>query len=61
VPADLPGTVAELDGPRLLTAARHLARLITRTSAKLPEDARREQPWAMARYITDDLDSLSLR
>jgi predicted nucleotidyltransferase len=60
MPAEMAGTVADLDPARLLAAARRLAALLSQTGERLHDDHRAALPRAMARYITDDLASLDL-
>jgi predicted nucleotidyltransferase len=60
LPAEMAGTVADLDPARLLAAARRLAALLSQAGERLHDDQRAALPLAMARYITDDLASLDL-
>jgi hypothetical protein len=59
VTPELAATVATLDPPSLLTAARQLANLLTEAGQRIPADYRPALPAAMARYITDDLATLA--
>jgi hypothetical protein len=58
IPAGMDATVADLDPARLLSAAQHLAALLSETGEWLRDDQRAVLPDAMARYVTDDLASL---
>jgi hypothetical protein len=58
IPAGIEETVAGLSLPSLLAAARQTARLLTATGQRLPAGARAALPQAMARYVTQLLDSI---
>jgi hypothetical protein len=60
VPPGMAATVADLDPARLLSAARHLAALLSGIGRHLPPDQRAALPNAMARYVTADLAALPL-
>ncbi|HEX4790422.1 MAG TPA: hypothetical protein VH372_18300 [Actinospica sp.] len=60
IPDEMRATVADLDGAQLLRAARQLAEMLNAVSGLLPENLSTMLPHAMARYITDDLNSLEI-
>ena len=59
VPEEAAGTVADLNAARLLAAAQRLASLLTAVGPRLTPAYQAVLPGAMARFITDDLDSLA--
>jgi hypothetical protein len=61
VPAQMAGTVAELDPDRLLAAAQRLARLLGGIGEQLPAELREQLPEAMAAFVTADLESLAVQ
>ena len=60
IPAGVEETVAGLSLPSLLAAARQAARLLTATGQRLPAEAQAALPQAMARYVTQLLDSIEV-
>jgi hypothetical protein len=60
IPAGIEETVAGLSLPSLLAAARQAARLLTATGQRLPAEAQTALPQAMARYVTQLLDSIEV-
>ena len=60
IPAGIEETVAGLSLPSLLAAARQAARLLTATGQRLPAEAQAALPQAMARYVTQLLDSIEV-
>jgi hypothetical protein len=60
IPAGIEETVAGLSLPSLLAAARQTARLLTATGKRLPAEAQDALPQAMARYVTQLLDSIEV-
>ena len=53
------GTVADLDPARLVSAARHLANLLSQVGQQLPAEHRAALPDAMARYVISDLQQVT--
>jgi hypothetical protein len=60
VPVGIEQTVAGLALPSLMAAAGQTARLLTATGQRLPAESRAALPHAMARYVTELLDSIEL-
>ena len=58
LPPDIEQTVSDLDPARLLSAARHLAEVLSTISIHLAGDQQAALPSAMARYVTNDLTAL---
>jgi hypothetical protein len=55
IPHAIERTVSDLDPARLLSAAQHLAGMLSEISRHLPDDQQTALPEAMARYVTNDL------
>jgi hypothetical protein len=53
------GTVADLDPARLVSAARHLANLLSQAGQQLPVEHRAALPDAMTRYVISDLQQMT--
>ena len=58
IPAGIGETVAGLSLPSLAAAARQTARLLAAAGQRLPAEAQAALPLAMARYVTQLLDSI---
>ena len=52
-------TVADLDPARLVSAARHLANLLSQAGQQLPVEHRAALPDAMTRYVISDLQQMT--
>jgi hypothetical protein len=58
MPEGIERTVAGLTLPSLLAAAREVARLLSATGQRLPGDSQAVLPHAMAKYVTELLESI---